>query len=147
MADFYLSRVIDLITPGSAPVPYCMNEFATCNANEEVIFNNLLRSSQNQIECAFGCLKARWQILNTRMSLKLENVPYVIYACFVLHNICSINCILVDDESIQRQIMHDRQMQPVVTPDLIYSCNSAEGISTIKKTKVRIDLLSYGAAS
>ena len=42
MADFYLSRVIDLITPGSAPVPYCMNEFATCNANEEVIFNNLL---------------------------------------------------------------------------------------------------------
>ena len=91
---------------------------------------NLLRSSRNQIECAFGRLKARWQILNTRINLKLENVLHVIYACFVLHNICSINGILVDDENLQRKIMHDRQMQPVVGPDLIYSCNSAEGIST-----------------
>ena len=41
-----------------------------------------------------------------------------------------MNDSLVDDDSLQRQIMHGCQMQPVVTPILIYSCNYAEKIST-----------------
>ena len=41
----------------------CMKEYITCKNNEEVIFNNLLRSGKNQIECSFGRLKARWSIL------------------------------------------------------------------------------------
>ena len=119
-----------LADPAYTLLPYCMNEFTTCNTNDEVIFNNLLRSSRNQIECAFGRLKARWQTLNRNINLKLKNVPCVIYACFVLHNFCSLNGILVDDDCVQRQIAYDREMQPDVTPDLIYSCNSAAGIST-----------------
>jgi hypothetical protein len=99
-----------LANPAYTLLPYCMNEFTNCNTNEEVIFNNLLRSSRNQIECAFGCLKATWQILNTKMNLKLENVPGVIYAslCNIcIYNFCSLNGILVDDDSVQRQITHD----------------------------------------
>ena len=55
--------------PAYPLTPFCMKEFDTCSENEEVIFNNLLRSARNQIECAFGRLKARWSI---KMDLKLE---------------------------------------------------------------------------
>ena len=64
--------------PAYPLLPYCMKEYQTCKTNEEVIFNNLLRAARNPIECAFGRLKARWS------DLKLENVPVIIYSCFVL---------------------------------------------------------------
>ena len=44
--------------PAYTLLPYCMKEFATCTTNEQVVFNNLLRSSRNQVESAFGRLKA-----------------------------------------------------------------------------------------
>ena len=44
--------------PACTLLPYCMKEFATCTTNEQVVFNNLLRSSRNQVESAFGRLKA-----------------------------------------------------------------------------------------
>ena len=51
------------------------------------MFNTMLRSARNQIECAFGRLKARWRILLRSMDLKLEDMPDIILACFFLHNI------------------------------------------------------------
>ena len=40
-----------------------VKECDTYCSNEEVIFNQTLRSTRNQIKCALGTLKARWQIL------------------------------------------------------------------------------------
>ena len=40
-------------------LPYCMREYSTCKSNEEVVFNVMVRSARNPIECAFGRLKAR----------------------------------------------------------------------------------------
>ena len=57
---------------------YCMKEYDQCSTNTEVIYNNILRRARNPTECAFCRLKY----------IKLENVPAVIYACFVLHNFC-----------------------------------------------------------
>ena len=37
--------------------PNCMKEFQACKTNEQVIFNNMLRSTRNPIECAFVRLK------------------------------------------------------------------------------------------
>jgi len=48
----------------------------------------MLRSARNQIECAFGRLKARWRILTRPMDIAMESLPNVIFACFVLHNFC-----------------------------------------------------------
>ena len=67
---------------------YRIKEFTSCSKNEEVIFNNMLRSARNQVECAFGRLKARWGFLRKTIDLKIETVPKVIYSCFVLHNFC-----------------------------------------------------------
>ena len=85
-------------------IPYCMREYSTCKENEEVIFNTMLRSARNPIECAFGRLKARWKILIRKMDLKLESVPTIIYACFVLHNFCEKNKVYIDEEQVHAQM-------------------------------------------
>ena len=63
-----------------------MKEFPSTSTNDQVVFNNLLRSARNLIEHAFGCLKAWWQILIRRDDLKLEHVPELVCSCFVFHN-------------------------------------------------------------
>ena len=64
-------------------IPYCMKEYTYCKNNEQVIFNVMLRSAQNPIECAFGRLKARWQILTKPITLKICS----------FHYLCLLSCI------------------------------------------------------
>ena len=61
-------------------LPYVMKEYAVCQSNNEFMFSTMLRSARNQIECAFGRLKARWRILR-----RFEDIPDIVLACFVLH--------------------------------------------------------------
>ena len=77
--------------PAYPLTPFCMKEFETCSDNSQVIFNNILRSARNLIECAFSRLKARWSFLASTVDLKLDVVPIAVYACFVLHNYCELN--------------------------------------------------------
>ena len=56
-----------------------MKEYTHCIQNETA-FNNVLRFSRNQIECAFGRLKARWSILTKQIDLKSDNIAYIVYA-------------------------------------------------------------------
>ena len=60
--------------------PHCMKEYEACNTNAQVVFNNMLHSARNPIECAFGRLKARWGFLTRKIDLKLDLVPAAIYA-------------------------------------------------------------------
>ena len=114
--------------PDYTLLPYRMKEFPSTSTNDQAVFNNLLRSARNPIECAFGRLKARWQILNRSVDLKLEHVPEWVYSCFVLHNFCEVNGVNIDDDHVRQQIEYDKEMQPNVAPDRIFSCNSAGGI-------------------
>ena len=115
--------------PAYPLVPHCMREFSTCKTNQEVIFNAMLRSARNPIECAFGRLKARWQILTRKMDLKLENIPTVIHACFILHNFCEKNDVYIDEDQVQTQIELIKTNETTFRniPDPIYSCNNDEG--------------------
>ena len=74
--------------PAYPLLPNMMKEYSTCSTNVQLLFNNMLRSARNQIECAFGRLKARWRILNRTMDVDLEFATTMIYTCFVLHNFC-----------------------------------------------------------
>ena len=116
--------------PAYPLTPFCMKEYQTCTDNKQVIFNNMLRSARNQVECAFGRLKARWGFMNRTVDLKLEIIPTVAYSCFVLHNYCESrkNC-GVDDDAVKVQIMKHRveEEQYSNTPDPVYSCNNEEG--------------------
>lgn len=84
--------------------PYLMKEYRHCIHNVGVIFNNIVMSSRNQIECAFGRLKARWSILTKQIDLKSDNIAYIVYAWFVLHNFCEISNTQIDEELFQAHI-------------------------------------------
>ena len=97
--------------PAYPLLPSVLKEFATCNSNEEVIFNQMLRSVRNQVECAFGRLKGRWRILNRPIDLAIEHVPTIIYACFVLHNFCDTRKTFINPEVVRNEINNEKLLQ------------------------------------
>ena len=109
--------------------PFCMNEYQTCVTNEEVVFNNMLRSARNQVECAFGRLKVRWGFLTRKVDLKLQMVPAVAYSCFILYKYCESKGNCLDDEEVRAQILRhqtEEESHPNV-PDPVYSRETIEG--------------------
>jgi hypothetical protein len=76
--------------PAYPLLPNVMKEHACCTENEHVIFNEMLRSARNGIECAFGRLKSRWRVLTRPMDIKLDDLPTVIYAAVVLYFITTV---------------------------------------------------------
>lgn len=105
-----------------------MKEFQTCATNEQVLYNNMLRSARNQIECAFGRLKARWAFLTRKVDISFENVPTVVYSCFVLHNYCEHMQHCLDEQDVRAQILSNRNEESMPNvPDPVYSSNTDEG--------------------
>ncbi|XP_065664403.1 uncharacterized protein LOC136086065 [Hydra vulgaris] len=111
-------------------LPFCMKEYEHCSNNKKVIFNNMLRAGRNPIECVFGRFKARWDILTRKVGLKLEDVPNVIYACFVLHNICDKTSSYVDDDLAKSRtdLIKKNEKEYKNVPNPIYFINEAEGL-------------------
>ena len=106
-----------------------MKECETCSQNSPVIFNNILRSVRNPVECAFGRLKARWSFLTSTIDLKLDFVPTAVYACFDLHNYCELNTCTSDQNLVEQQVskhIHDEKQYKGLT-DQMYSGNTDEG--------------------
>ena len=68
------------------------------------------------IECAFGRLKGRWGALRRAMDINLQDLPFVIVACFVLHNFCELNKETVSEEAVTKAREYDRMFQPPVEP-------------------------------
>ena len=99
--------------PAYPLLPNLMKEYSHCSRNEEVMFNQMLRAARNQIECAFGRLKARWRILNRPLDVSIEHAPDLIYACFVLHNYCESKNLNVSDDDVRNQINFDHSTKPV----------------------------------
>ena len=54
----------------------------------EIQFNRELSSARVKIECAFGCLKSRWRILQKRLDSDIAFSVKTAIACAVLHNFC-----------------------------------------------------------
>ena len=133
--------------PAYPLTPFCMKEYETCENNEQVIFNNLLRSARNPIECAFGRLKARWAILTKRIDLKLDIVPVIVYACFVLHNFCEQHSSYINDDLVTHQIEQAKENEEETRnmPDPVYSCNNGEGelVRNILTSYIQMSLPDY----
>ena len=90
-----------------------MKEYVNGGATrQEQYFGLNMCSTRNVIECSFGRLKARFGALKRAMDISIDDLPYVIYACFVLHNFCEINGESVSDSTVQRAIAYDREFQP-----------------------------------
>lgn len=79
---------------------------------KEQYFGYRLCSARNVIECAFGHLKTRFGALRRTMDINMDDLPYVIYACFILHNFCEMNRETMFEEVIMSAIDYNRDFQP-----------------------------------
>lgn len=62
------------------------------------------------------------------MDINLDDLPFVIYACFVLHNYCEMNREPVDEHKVSVAIQYDRDFQPPTQANNYRSdCNEPEG--------------------
>lgn len=79
------------------------------------------------IECAFGRLKARFGALRRPMDINLNELPLVIYACFVLHNYCEANKDMMDENTVTEVIQQDKDNQPATQTYHRADCMTSEG--------------------
>ena len=111
--------------PAYPLLPHVIKEYANCTSDSQIIFNQMLRDARNSIECAYGGLKARWQILTKPIRFKLEDIPLIILSCFVLHNWCEERKV-IDENSAQQQIQQNRLVQSTIA-DRQFNYSVGEG--------------------
>lgn len=106
-----------------------MKEYANDGATvQQQYFGLKLCQARMVIECSFRLVKGRFGALCRAMDINLDDLPFVIYACFVLHNYCEMNKEPVDEHKVSAAIHYDRDFQPPKQANNYRSdCNEAEG--------------------
>ena len=65
---------------------------------------------------------------NKKMDFKLEKIPTIIYACFVLHNFCEQHSVYINKEQVKTQLelLKTNETQFKNLADPIFSCVEGE---------------------
>ncbi|XP_065435678.1 uncharacterized protein LOC135978883 [Chrysemys picta bellii] len=80
--------IVILGDPAYPLMPWLMKPYTGSLDRSQELFNYRLSKCRMAVECAFGHLKGRWRTLLTCSDLSQTNIPIVIAACCVLHNLC-----------------------------------------------------------
>lgn len=99
-------------------------------------FNEKIGDVQNVAKEAFARLKRRWSCLQKRTEVKLQDLPVVLGACCVLHNICEMNNDVIDPTA--RFELFDDEM---VAENSTRSANAVQ-----KRDQIAHNLLHHGLA-
>lgn len=76
-----------LADSGYGIAPWLLTPFTPAETREQRIFNKIHAKERVTIERVFGQIKRRFPILGNLIRVKLENVPKIVVACAMLHNI------------------------------------------------------------
>lgn len=99
-------------------------------------FNEKIGEIQKIARGAFCRLKARWGCLQKRTEVKLQELPVVLGACCVLHNICEMRKEAIDPELEVAFELFDDEMVP---ENPIRSATAAQA-----RDRIACDLLHHG---
>ncbi|KAG6935218.1 hypothetical protein G0U57_015469, partial [Chelydra serpentina] len=80
--------IVILGDPAYPLMPWLMKPYTGALDSDKELFNYRLSKCRMVVECAFERLKGCWRSLLTRSDLSETNIPIVIAACCVLHNLC-----------------------------------------------------------
>ena len=101
--------------------------------SEQKMYNYRTSRARIVIENAFGRLKGRWRRLIKKNDMSVGNVPCVIAACCILHNLCEIHGDSFDNTWVTEE---DQLSQPTSIPT---TCTS----TTNRAKLIRIALLHF----
>ncbi|KAG6926681.1 hypothetical protein G0U57_011607, partial [Chelydra serpentina] len=79
--------IVILGDPAYSLMPWLMKPYTGALDSDKELFNYRLSKCRMVVVCAFGRLKGRWRSLLTHSDLSETNIPIVIAACCVLHNL------------------------------------------------------------
>ena len=115
--------------PAYPLMPYLMKEYASGGCNPQQQYYGLcLCRGRMVIECAFGRLKARFGVLQKKLDISLDDLPHILYACFVLHNYCEVSKETIGVRVVSATVkMHNRSQPPTQNNQYRTDCNEAEG--------------------
>ncbi|KAM6583505.1 hypothetical protein CsatB_010507 [Cannabis sativa] len=99
-------------------------------------FNEKVGEVQNVAKEAFARLKGRWSCLQKRTEVKLQDLPVVLGACCVLHNICEMRNEVIDTPT-KFEIFDDE----MIAENSIRSANAAQN-----RDKIAHNLLHHSLA-
>ena len=88
------------------------------------------------IPCAFGRLKARFGCLRRDMDISLDDLPYLVFAYFILLNFCEINKEQTYRQYVTDGLNYDAEFQPPSQGGYKTNNNKGNGKS-IRKTFVK----------
>ena len=101
---------------------------------DQKTYNYRICRARIVVENAYGRLKGRWRRLMKKNDMHISNIPTVIAACCVLHNLCEVHGEAFNEIWFQ----NDENSQPAPTATCT---NSADGINRPKP--IRDGLVRY----
>ena len=105
-------------------------------SDQQKIYNYRTSRARIVVENAYGRLKGRWRRLMKKNEMDVRNIPVVISACCVLHNMCEIHGDTFNDSWLQQDNTQNSQYrQP---PTIVHHGGTAS-----RRKKIRDALVTY----